>query len=172
MTTTLNYNQPTFGGQNLGKGPFNGFSTNQTTKGYRDTEIINTRQILKKSWNGPYATSKYYGKNGKQYGRITTPFRAVTNSGDFLGRVNYVCGGSNVNKNVGHSEWNHNMGSIINNCDATGVPASNCNPKYVYDSSDYVRYKRERSLNQNYNDIKDGGYTNSAYTNLLAVRRY
>ena len=35
------------------------------------------------------------------YKRVTTPFRAVNNSGDFLGRVNYSCGGSNqVNSKV------------------------------------------------------------------------
>ena len=167
----INLNQPSNGGSSLGRGPFNGFSTVQTQTGFRDTEIINTRKILTKSWNGPYATGKYYGTNNVQYGRITTPFRAVNNAGDFLGRVNYVCGGPHVNKNVGNSEWNHLMGNFINSCDGKGVPASNCNPKYVYDSSDYTRYRKERSLNRNYNDLKDGGYTNSAYVNILAARR-
>jgi hypothetical protein len=157
----LNFNQPSFGGSSLGKGPFNGFSTVQTQTGYRDTEIVNTRNILKKSWNGPYATSKYTGNNGKVYGRITTPFRAVNNAGDFLGRVDYICGGSHINKGTGHSEWNHLMGSLINNCDSTGVPGSTCNPKYVYDSSDYTRYRKERSVNRNFNDLKDGGFGSS-----------
>lgn len=157
----LNLNQPSEGGSTLGKGPFNGFSTVQTQTGFRNTEIVNTRNILKKSWNGAYATGKYYGNNGKVYGRITTPFRAVTNSGDFLGRVDYTCGGSNINKNAGFSEWSKSMGSIINTCDSTGVPASNCNPKYVYDSSDYTRYRKERSINRNFNDLKDGGFGSS-----------
>jgi hypothetical protein len=174
-----NFNQPSFGGANLGKGRYNGFSTIQSQTGFRDTEIVNTRSILKRSWNGPYATGKYYGTNNVQYGRITTPFRAVTNSGDFLGRVNFVCGGSNINKGVGHSEWNRSMGSLINQCDSTSVPVSTCNPKYVYDSSDYVKYRRERSINQNFNDLKDGGFgssrpigstVNNAYWNITGTR--
>jgi len=164
----MNFNQPSKGGANLGKGPFNGFSTVQTQTGFRDTEIVNTRNILKKSWNGPYATGSYYGTNGTVYGRITTPFRAVNNAGDFLGRVNYVCGGSHINKSTGHSEWNGLMGSLIQKCDGTGVPASNCNPKYVYDSSDYTRYRRERSINKNFNDLKDGGSTNSDYVAIMS----
>lgn len=157
----LNFNQPSFGGSSLGGGRFNGFSTVQTETGYRDTEIVNTRNILKDSWNGPYATCRYTGKNGKVYGRITTPFRAVTNSGDFLGRVNYVCGGSNINTLAGYSEYDHLMGSIINSCDSTQVPASNCNPRYVYDSSDYTTYKKQRAINRNFNDLKDGGWGSS-----------
>jgi hypothetical protein len=157
----LNLNQPSFGGSHLGQGPYNGFSTVQTQTGYRDTEIVNTRNILKKSWNGPYATGVYYGNEGQAYGRVTTPFRAVNNAGDFLGRVNYVCGGSHINKGTGHSEWNRLMGSLINNCDGTQVPASTCNPRYVYDSSDYTKYRRERSINKNFNDLKDGGFSSS-----------
>jgi len=156
-----NFNQMSFGGPALGEGPFNGFSTVQTQTGYRDTEIVNTRNILKYSWNGPYATGNYTGNNNKVYGRITTPFRAVNNAGDFLGRVDYVCGGSNINKQAGYSEWDKLMGSLINSCDSTGVPASTCNPRYVYDSSDYITYKRQRAINRNFNDLKDGGFGNS-----------
>ena len=159
------------GGQTLGHGFFNGFSTIQTQTGFRDTEIVNTRNILKNSWNGIYATGKYKGNGGQVYGRITTPFRAVNNCGDFLGRVNYVCGGSNQ-INLVRPEGSNKIGSIINNCDATGVPASTCNVKYVYDGSDYTRFKKEMAVNKLYNDLKDGGYQNSSYVNIMAVHRF
>jgi hypothetical protein len=47
-------------------------------------------------------------------------------------------------------------------CDNTGVPASACNVKYVYDSSDYIRYKKQSSFVKNYNDISYGGDNNFA----------
>ena len=47
-------------------------------------------------------------------------------------------------------------GTIPQNCDTTGIPASSCNPKFVPDSSDYVRYKKQRATNLNYNDTKSG----------------
>lgn len=157
----LNMNQPALGGSALGQGPFNGFSTVQTQTGYRDTEIVNTRNILKNSWNGPAATGKIYGTGGQVFKRVTTPFRAVTNSGDFLGRVNYVCGGPHINKQAGYSEFDKKMGSLINNCDGTGVDGANCNPRYVYDSSNYTTFKKQQAINRNFNDLKDGGFGSS-----------
>jgi hypothetical protein len=167
--TDINLNQPSFGGSNLGSGPFNGFSTKQTVNGHREYSDINTRVILKNSWNGPYATGKYYGTNGVQYNRVVTPFRAVMNSGDFLGRVNYSCGGSNQ-VNASKPGWKHLIGSIIQQCDGTGVPASNCNPKFVADSSVYTRYLREKAANKTFNDLKDGGYDHSqSFIGLFGV---
>lgn len=146
-------------------GPYNGFSTVQTTKGYRDTEIVNIRNVLKNSWNKAYTQPSING-----HGRITTPFRAVNNSGDYLGRVNYSCGGSNQ-INATYPEWRRLIGTIPQNCDGTGIPASICNTKFVEDSSEYTKFRKQRSINRNYNDLKDGGYTNSAYVNILAAKR-
>ncbi len=74
---------------NLG-GPFRGFSAKQTVTNYKDSEQTMARRVLRNSWNTPYATGSYNENN-----RVITPFRAVNNLGDFLGRQNYVCGGSN-----------------------------------------------------------------------------
>lgn len=169
FTFNLNLNQPTYGDGNLGGG-ISGVSNVQTVRGHRDGVDADIRSILRKSWNGPYITGYYYGNNNKKYGRVTTPFRAANNAGDFLGRVNYSCGGPNQ-VNPDYPGWKGHIGNIPNMCDGTGVPASTCNVRYVYDSSDYVTYKKQRAINQNYNDKKDGGYTNSSYVNLLAVRR-
>jgi len=46
------------------------------------------------------------------------------------------------------------MGSILSQCDATGVEASSTNVKFVPDSSDYTRYKKLTAVNTNFNDIK------------------
>ena len=33
-------------------------------------------------------------------------------------------------------------GTVRSDCDDSGIPGASCNPKYVYDSSVYSRYKR------------------------------
>jgi hypothetical protein len=102
---------------------------------------------------------------------VITPFRAVNNSGDFLARQYYTCGGPNQT-NVDKPGRGRLIGSIHSQCDGTGVPASTCNPRFVADSSDYVTFKRQQALNQNFNDVKNGGYNNSSYVQILAARRY
>ena len=45
------------------------------------------------------------------------------------------------------------------------------NPKYVYDSSDYTRFKNLQAQNSNYNDLSFGGdQFNASYPFLMAVR--
>lgn len=149
---------------NLG-GPFRGYSPQQSISNYKDSSNVMARKELVKSWNTAYATGTVNGKK-----RIITPFRAVTNTGDFLSRTNYICGGPNPANNT-HVGYKISLGGIMNNCDNSNIPSSSCNVKFVPDSSDYTKYKKQRAVNQNYNDLKNGGYNNSAYTNLMAVRR-
>jgi hypothetical protein len=146
-------------------GAIPGFSNRQTLGNIRSSENAMMRRQVVKSWNTAYATGNVNGAS-----RVVTPFRAVTNSGDFLQRENYVCGGPNQ-VNASKPGWKGRIGSIISNCDNSGIPSSTCNVKYVPDASDYIKYKKLRANNQNYNDIKGGGYQNSSYTSLMRVRR-
>ena len=145
-------------------GPFNGYSGKQTVTNYKDSEQTMSRRVLRSAWNTRYATGTVNGQS-----RIITPFRAVNNLGDFLSRTNYVCGGPNqVNK----SKPGLRIGSIISACDSTGVEGSTCNPRFVPDSSDYIRFKKQQAMNKNYNDSKNGGdESNGSYVALMGVRR-
>ena len=148
---------------NLG-GSINGISRPQSIDGLRNSEDTMTRRILRSSWNTNYARGNVNGFN-----RVTTPFRAVNNSGDFLGRVNYICGGPNQ-VNASYPGWKSRIGSIISLCDNTNIPSSTCNVKFVADSSDYTRFRREQAWNYTYNDIKDGGdESNGSYVALMRV---
>lgn len=40
----------------------------------------------------------------------------------------------------------------VNN--AGNIAPSNCNPKYVYDSSVFLRFKKQRAIGRNYNNNK------------------
>ena len=127
-----------------------GIAPKQTKINARGGEQALARKILTKSWNTPYATGEFNSKTP-----AIGPFRLVNNLGDFLNRQNYSCGGPNqVRSNK--PGLRSIAGSIPQNCDGSGVPASSCNVKFVPDSSDYVRYKKQRAMNQNYNDTKSG----------------
>lgn len=157
--------QTAFNGIHLGGGKFDGFSPKQTITNYKGSDQVMTRRVLRDSWNTNYATGTVNNKT-----RIITPFRAVNNLGDFLSRKEYSCGGPNGVTPDRHKRP-QNIGSMWQNCDKTGIPASSCNVKFVPDSSDYIKFKKQQAINQTYNDLGFGGYQNSAYVSLMQVRR-
>ena len=144
-------------------------------KDYPDFEQI--RFTLKNAWNTKYP-SQLKASNKKA---IITPFRAVTNSGDLLSREYYSCGGpcQSFQSRPGMFGLKHRLGANQNSC-VPGVvyssyqldpriPAAACNVKYVYDSSDYTTYLKQKAVNKNYNDLSYGG--NDSSTSQSAIRR-
>ena len=164
---SVNYlNAPNLGGTNLGGG-FNGISPKQTVLNYKGNSQVLSRKIVTKAWNTPYATGNVNGKS-----RVTTPFRAVNNSGDFLGRVHYSCGGPNPT-NADRPGWKSRIRNMFNNCDGTGIPASSTNVRFVADASDYAIFKKNRAINQIYNDNTFGGdQHNGSFVARMAVHRF
>ncbi len=154
------------GGTTLGGGPFNGVSPKQTISAYKDNnDDVIARRILVKSWNA----QQLFAQNGKE--PIVGPFRAVNNLGDFLGRVNYSCGGPNP-QNASRPGYGRLIRTVPEQCDSTGIAPTTCNPKFVSDSSDYVKFKRLRAVNRNYNDLTNSGdNSNGSYVPLMAIRR-
>lgn len=102
---------------------------------------------------------------------VITPFRLAFNAGDINGTENEAplsqlqninqVNGQNISRINANKDGTHNNG----NAGYTG------NPKYVYDGSDYVRFKKLQASNRNYNDSSYGGSNNGSYTHLLRVRR-
>ncbi len=135
--------------QNAGAlgGASQGFSAKPVVLVDRDSSI--NRTILRRAWNGKFLSGNVAGDVKSKM----TPFRLATNSGDYLGRVNYSCGGVNQVTNVRTGNRSH-IGSIFQRCDGTDIPASTCNTKYVYDSSEFIKYKGLRARLRNYNDSK------------------
>jgi hypothetical protein len=125
-------------------------ATVDVDKTYENYE--NVRLTLRESWN-----TKYLNQT------ITTPFRAVNNSGDILSRSNYSCGGpcQTFQSRPGMFGLKGQFGSIKSKCDNSGIPPSTCNVKYVYDSSNYTTFLKQQATNKNYNDISNGGNNNS-----------
>ena len=146
---------------NVNGGPFNGFSAKQTGDSYKNREDVMARGILRRVWN--YSSLR-------DNRRVTTPFRAVNNLGDTLGRVGYTSGGPNQTSST-KPGYKINIGPILANPDATGVPSKTGNVKFVADSSDYIKYKKQFATVQNYNDLANGGNLNGAFSPLMRVRR-
>ena len=142
-------------------------------------EFAKTRFTLREAWNTTSTSGSSYPK------RIITPFRAVNNAGDLLSRQNYSCGGTcqTYQSRPGVFGLRNRFGATSNSCQAdvfwsaiqmnTSVPSSTCNGKFVYDGSDYTKFKKNQAMNQNYNDLSFGGNDNSgSQVAYRAVRRY
>ena len=155
-------------------------ATQLTDKRYAEYEQI--RLIVKDAWNTKYRR-QLSRNNLKQ--SITTPFRAVNNAGDLLSRENFSCGGScqSFQSRPGLRGLRQRFGSIQSTCVPSAaynslqlinnVPAAACNVKYVYDSSDYITYLKQRAINKNYNDLSFGGDdSNTSQSAQRAIRRY
>lgn len=142
-------------------------------------KFAQTRFTLKSAWN----TGSISGSSNAK--RMVGPFRAVNNAGDILSRQNYSCGGTcqSFQSRPGLSGLRQHFGSISTSCNADvfysanqvdpRVPASACNTKFVYDSSDYIRFRKNLAFNKNYNDRSFGGddYSGSQSASR-AIRRY
>ena len=138
-----------------------------------------TRFTLRDSWN----TTSYSGSSNPK--RIITPFRAVNNAGDLLSRENYSCGGScqTPQSRPGLKGLRQRFGSTSDACQQSviwslsqldkSIPSSTCNVKYVYDGSDYTKFKKNQAVNRNYNDRSVGGNdSNASQSAIRHIRRY
>lgn len=193
MSTSVGYTSPINGSNvafqafvvrptNSG-GAINGYMPQQTqTVDKRYPEFEHIRFTLKNAWNTTYPSQLRRDNLTKP---ITTPFRAVNNAGDLLSRLNYSCGGScqTFQSRPGLKGLRNHFGAVQDTCipSATysslqllnNIPASACNVKYVYDSSDYVTYLKQKAVNKNYNDLTYGGdQSNSSQSAIRAIRRY
>jgi len=160
-----------YGGVKLGGG-LPGFIPQATNTVERDYEVEQTRFQLRQAWNTQYKQQL----TRAQYSRpVIGSFRAVNNAGDLLSRQYYTCGGASQVKQSrpGLYGLRNSIGHIQTLCDGTGIPPATCNTKFVYDSSDYIRYMKQKAVSKNYNDLTYGGDDNySSQSALKAIRRF
>lgn len=193
MTTSIGYSSP-INGSNVAFQSFiiNSSNSGGAIKGYmpqttqltdkRYNEYEHIRFTLKNAWNTSYAAQLKRDKLNKP---ITTPFRAVNNAGDLLSRQNYSCGGScqTPQSRPGLKGLSQRFGSTQDSCLPSAVysnlqllnniPSATCNVKFVYDSSDYTTYLKQKAVNKNYNDLSYGGdQSNASQSSWRSIRRY
>ena len=154
---------------------------NQTVdKQYSEFEQI--RFTLKQAWNTNYNRQL---KRSHLKRSITTPFRAVNNAGDLLSRLNYSCGGGcqSFQSRPNMHGLKQKFGSVQSTCVPSAIynslqindtiPAAACNVKFVYDSSDYTTYLKQKAVNKNYNDLSySGNNSNGAQSAMRHIKRF
>ena len=146
---------------------FRGIMPTPTMNKDDTTDFPQTRFLLREAWNNKYR------RNLGTHTRLLTPFRAVNNAGDILCRQNYTCGGSSQTPSSRPGLRGLKLGSIHNVCDGTGVEPTTCNPKYVYDSSNYTTYLKQKASTNNYNDSSFVGTDSSnSQSALRRVHRF
>jgi hypothetical protein len=136
----------------------------------RYPEWQNIRFTLVNAWNTTYP-SQLKRDNLKK--PIIGPFRATQNAGDLLCRENFSCGGP-----CQTPQYRPNLHGLKQRFGATSktclpsvvynslqfiknIPSSTCNVKWVYDSSDYTTFLKQRAVNRNFNDFSFGGNKSS-----------
>jgi hypothetical protein len=97
-----------------------------------------TREILRRGWNTSLILS-----TDKSISAGT--FRATQNAGDVKHRHNYAAKGPNQLSSLSFSYVSGKDGT---QGDDETTPVSATNVKYVYDSSNFTRYAREKSMNR------------------------
>ena len=157
-----------FNGRSLGGG-ITGHIPQAVQTTDNNDDFAQNRFILRQAWNTNYKRNVNYKKIA------VTPFRAVTNSGDLLSRQFYSCGGpcQTFQSRPGLHGLRTGFGHIADSCDGSGIQPASCNVKYVYDSSNYTRYMKEKAINSVYNDLSYGGDNNKASQSAIrAIHRY
>ena len=66
---------------------------------------------------------------------------------------------------------NRDGGQSKSGCDDSGIPPSTCNVEYVYDSSDFIRFKRLQAINRGYAGLgtNNGNYSSGGANNGAQV---
>ena len=162
-----------------GNYPYVGGASIQKPKPTVDYSIRSRdRNVLRQAWNGsPLVVNGTVTIGSVTSNRKIGSFRAVNNAGDLLSRKNYSCGGPNqITSRPGMMNLTlKDGGQDKRRCDNTGVQPSSCNVKYVYDSSDFIRFKKLQAKNRGYTNGADysyGGANNGTTKSVLnRVRR-
>jgi len=161
----------------LGKG-LRGFVPQQVQTSDNTYEDFEQQRFqVVQAWNNVYKAqlASTNAVRKQKFGRVITPFRAVNNAGDILGRPYYSCGTGcqTFQSRPGLYGLKGKFGATQQLCDGTDVPAATCNVKYVYDSSDYSRYLKQKAIVSTYNNLTNGGNEyNGSQVAWKAIRRY
>jgi hypothetical protein len=107
-------------------------------------------------------------------GSISGLFRNALSAGDPLGTHNKAANSKYgpVSNQVNGVNGISSLGgykSLADGIRSDGVAAYSGNPRYVYDSSDYIRFKKLMAKNRTYNDSSFGGGNNASQS---AIRQH
>lgn len=125
------------------------------------------REVIREVWNSKLAKDKGDGTKPIAMGN----FRLVYNAGDPLSRTNFACGGPNPLYSHPGALILTSRDSMRNNNSCGAYDSASTNVKYVYDSSLFTRFRREKAIHKDFSkDYSYGGSNNGAYTAITHSR--
>ena len=153
--------------------------------GYQNTQIGGSMALSRHILRKGFSSDRVYNSSGDKIGKAHCgPFRASLHGGDVLSRFNQSCGATNqINRRTGQL-GGLGLSDGVSNSDCvkgtyfngnlykpTEIKLASSNSKFVYDSSDYTRFKKLEARNKTYNDKSFGGdENNGSYTFLNNLR--
>ena len=107
------------------------------------------REVIREVWNAKLASDKGNGNKPIAMGN----FRITYNAGDPLSRVNFACGGPNPLYSHPGALILTTRDSMKNNKPCGEYESASTNVKYVYDSSLFTRFKREKAIHKDFTNM-------------------
>ena len=135
---------------------------------FQNSQHTMNRKILRQSFGNQGIHSTGPIIYPQKFASGLTPFRKSFNAGDIFISNNKApwaslsrTGSNQINlpRQFGVGDG---TSTVKTNTPKFVASAYSGNPRFVYDGSDYTRYKKLAATNQNYNDITFGGDQNSA----------
>ena len=168
MSTVRNYNKKLLGGT--------GYDKSKPNYLFAPMDSANNRAISRKQLTRAFGNMYNNGLGSSPINSTNSvigPFRRATSAGDTVSLDI-----STTNKKYG-IEANHIGGNNMSRLQGLGDGITRNgkssyagNPKFVYDGSDYVRFKRLMAINKNFSDSSFGGANNSQTQHAInRVRR-
>jgi len=142
--------------------------------GYNSTGMVGSsargraRLILREGY-GNYSFLTNLGVISPGFKTGLTPFRQAFNAGDITLSVNSGPH-PNLPRNTQINGINTTIARAKGDAINKGTAAFSGNPKYVYDSSDYTKFRYLKATLNNYNDKSFGGSNNGQYTFITHAR--
>ena len=106
--------------------------------------------------------------------QVITPFRRFFNAGDTAGSINSAPSsllGRPIDQ-VGNSSMVSRIHAPQDGLNNQGTAFYSGNQKYVYDSSNYIRFKKLQAIGKLYNDSSFGGSGGSTMSEVLGRVRH
>lgn len=150
-----------------------GANSNSSSGMVGGSERSQTRAVLRQAFGNRSLSSSIRSPQSFVTAKTskTTPFRVAMSAGDVNGSKNKAPAPGLPAINQVGAQRVQGTQSLNGPPRNDGTAYYTGNPKYVYDGSDFTRYKRLKAINKTYDDSSFGGSNNGAYPFIMRVRR-
>lgn len=132
---------------------------------FQDSSNPRNREVLRRAFgnsaiqftNGTVLYPQFQGTQSNGLITRLTPFRVAFNAGDTNGTFNARPDSTLLHRGSNQINLPNNPGAGDGTNTQSNGSYYSGNPRFVYDGSDYTKYKKLAAVNKNYKDITFGG---------------